>query len=126
MALEELKGTEARRDGGPDLQHDSNRSAPNSLEEEGLLGGSLQSCETFVPILCRAAMMHELSVDMTAASGGPWPLSTAPHLTQSSLARTNVPDASRWTEHSGWMPGFSSSLSFNTLNMHYWSSNRLL
>lgn len=61
------------QDGGSDLHHDSNRSAPNSLEEEGLLGGSPQSCETFVPILSRAAMMHELSVDMTAAVPGPCP-----------------------------------------------------
>lgn len=93
--------------GGSGLHHDSNRSAPNSLEEEGLFGGGPWVCETFVPILsCGAAMMCELSVDMTAAGGGPWPLSTAPHLTQSSLARTNVPDASRWTEHSGWTPAF--------------------
>ena len=74
--------------GGSGLHHDSNRLAPNRLE-----GG-----ETFVPILSRGTvMMRELSVDMTAAGGGPWPLSTAPHLTQSSLARTNVPDASLWT-----------------------------
>lgn len=83
-----------------------------ALRRESLLGGGPWGCEAFVPILSRAAMMRELSVDMTATGGGPWPLSTAPHLTQSSLARTNVPDASRWTEHSGWTPGFSSSLFF--------------
>lgn len=59
-------------DGGSGQHHD-NRSAPNRLEEQGLLVCGPSGCETLVPILSRAAMMRELSVDMTAPGGGPWP-----------------------------------------------------
>lgn len=75
--------------GGSGQHHDNNRSAPDSLEEQGLLVCGPRGCETLVPILSHAAMMCELSVDMTAPGGGPWPQSMAPHLTRSEFIGPN-------------------------------------